>query len=71
MLHLIDGGDYKFINCTFYNRGSSYTSHTKEPVFYFNNYFKYSSTAPALQADTTVGIILVTALFMVHFRKRN
>ena len=51
---LIDGGDYKFINCTFYNRGSSYTSHTKEPVFYFNNYFKYSSTAPALQADSAL-----------------
>lgn len=51
---LIDGGDYKFINCTFYNRGSSYTSHAKEPVFYFNNYFKYSDVAPALQADSSL-----------------
>lgn len=51
---LIDGGDYKFINCTFYNRGSSYTSHTKEPVLYFNNYFKYSELSPAHQADSSL-----------------
>lgn len=53
-LALIAGGDYKFINCTFYNRGSSYTSHTKEPVLYFNNYFKYSTTAAAFQADSAL-----------------
>lgn len=37
---LYDGGDYNFLNCTFYARGSAYVSHSKDPAFYMNNYFK-------------------------------
>ncbi len=52
---LIDGGDYEFVNCTFYNRGSAYTSHTKEPVFYMNNYFDYGGAQP-IMADTAIAL---------------
>lgn len=47
------GGDYEFSNCTFYTRGSTYISHTKDPLFYINNYFVYSQTADPILADTT------------------
>ncbi len=44
LVGLYDGGDYNFLNCTFYTRGSTYISHSKEPVFYMNNYFKIDET---------------------------
>lgn len=47
------GGVYEFNNCTFFTRGSTYVSHTKEPVFYMNNFFAYSQTANPIFADTT------------------
>lgn len=46
------GGDYKFTNCTFYTRGTTYISHTKEPAFYMNNFFAYSTTAAPIFATT-------------------
>jgi len=46
------GGQYDFANCTFYSRGGTYVSHTKEPVFYMNNYFVYSQTAAPIYANT-------------------
>lgn len=42
---LYDGGQYEFLNCTFYARSSAYVSHSKEPAFFFNDYFKVSQTA--------------------------
>lgn len=45
------GGDYEFLNCTFYNRGSAYISHSKEPVFYVNNFF--DAVTPTILPDTT------------------
>lgn len=49
---LYHGGDYQFVNCTFQAGGNAFISHTKDPVLYFSNYFKYSLSAPALQADS-------------------
>ena len=40
LVGLYDGGQYQFINCTFYARSSAYISHSKEPAFYINDYFK-------------------------------
>ncbi len=37
---LYDGGDYHFLNCTFYARSGAYVSHSKDPLFYINDYFK-------------------------------
>jgi hypothetical protein len=48
------GGEYKFVNCTFQAGGNAFISHTKDPVLYFSNYFKYSATAPALEADSAI-----------------
>lgn len=45
------GGDYEFLNCTFYSRGSAYISHSKDPVFYVNNFF--DAVTPAIFPDTT------------------
>lgn len=47
------GGEYDFTNCTFYTRGSAYVSHTKEPLFYINDYFTYSTSSPSILADST------------------
>jgi hypothetical protein len=47
---LYDGGNYNFLNCTFYTRGSTYVSHSKEPAFYMNNFFKIDETT-SLYAD--------------------
>lgn len=49
---LIVGGQYEFVNCTFYSRGSTYISHSKEPVFYMNNYFVYDDTQAPIFATT-------------------
>lgn len=45
LVGLYDGGDYQFVNCTFYARSSSYISHSKDPAFFINDYFKVSETA--------------------------
>jgi hypothetical protein len=50
---LYDGGDYQFTNCTFYTRGNTYITHTKDPLFYINNYFEYDATQPAILADSS------------------
>ena len=39
LVGLYDGGQYTFLNCTFYNRSTLYISHSKEPSFYINDYF--------------------------------
>jgi hypothetical protein len=54
VLGLYYGGEYKFVNCTFQAGGNAFISHTKDPVLYFSNYFKYSLSAPALQADSAI-----------------
>lgn len=41
---LYDGGQYQFLNCTFYARSSAYVSHSKDPAFYINDYFKTGET---------------------------
>lgn len=46
------GGDYTFTNCTFYTRGTTYVSHSKEPAFYMNNFFVYSQTSDPIFAST-------------------
>lgn len=45
VINLSDGGEYEFLNCTFYARSSVYISHSKEPLFYFNDYFKINDNA--------------------------
>lgn len=50
---LYNGGEYSFINCTFYTRGTAYISHAQEPLFYMNNYFTYDISQPALYADSS------------------
>ncbi len=42
LVGLYNGGDYQFLNCTFYARSSSYISHSKEPAFFINDYLKIS-----------------------------
>ncbi|QQR98737.1 MAG: hypothetical protein IPK18_04230 [Sphingobacteriales bacterium] len=51
------GGHYQFTNSTFFAGNNPYISHSKTPVFYFNNFFSYSSTAPSLFADSSLAII--------------
>ena len=36
---LYHGGNYVFINCTFYAQSNAYISHSRTPAFYFSNYF--------------------------------
>ena len=60
---LYDGGDYEFTNCTFYTRGSTYISHTKDPALYMNNYFKYDIAQPAILADTAKALFTNCILF--------
>ncbi len=50
---IYDGGDYQFTNCTFYTRGGTYISHSKDPLFYMNNFFEYDAALPALQSDSS------------------
>jgi len=45
VIGLYDGGQYEFQNCTFYARSSAYVSHAKDPLFYFNDYFKINDNA--------------------------
>lgn len=45
LVGLYDGGQYEFLNCTFYARSSAYISHTNEPAFFMNDYFKISEGA--------------------------
>ncbi|HRB18822.1 MAG TPA: hypothetical protein PKZ14_01975 [Chitinophagales bacterium] len=45
------GGDYEFLNCTFYARGTIYTSHAKDPVLYMNNFF--DAVTPSILPDST------------------
>ena len=40
VIGLYDGGQYEFQSCTFYARSSTYISHAKDPMCYFNDYFK-------------------------------
>ena len=44
VIGLYDGGDYEFLNCTFYTRSSTYLSHSIDPLFYINDYFKISES---------------------------
>lgn len=44
VIGLYVGGDYEFLNCTFYARSSAYISHAKESAFYINDYFKLDET---------------------------
>jgi hypothetical protein len=60
---LYDGGDYNFTNCTFYTRGSAYVSHSKDPLFYMNNYFKYDATSDPLKADTAIAVFTNCILY--------
>ena len=48
------GGNYEFLNCTFYTRGSAYISHSKDAVFYINNFF--DAVEPVIFPDTTRAI---------------
>ncbi|HRG35133.1 MAG TPA: hypothetical protein PK355_02550 [Chitinophagales bacterium] len=52
---LFDGGDYQFLNCTFYNRSSAYISHAKEPLLYMNDYFKIGDNTYVI-ADAATAI---------------
>ncbi len=44
LVGLYDGGQYQFLNCTFYARSSAYVSHSKDPAFFINDYFKTGET---------------------------
>ena len=57
VLSLIAGGDYEFTNCTFYTRGSSYISHTKDPVFYMNNFFVFDISRDPFMPDVSKGLL--------------
>jgi hypothetical protein len=51
VLSLNYGGNYSFVNCTFYNESSAYISHNQTSVLNFNNYFINNSPQP-LMADS-------------------
>jgi hypothetical protein len=53
VLGLYFGGNYSFVNSTFYAGNNPNIAHSKTPVLYFNNYFVYSNSAPALHADSS------------------
>lgn len=44
IIGLYHGGDYSFINCTFFAQSNAYISHSKTPAFYFSNYFMVGNT---------------------------
>lgn len=46
------GGNYSFINCTFYNQSNQYISHSKTPTLAFNNYLEVDQTT-TLHADSS------------------
>lgn len=58
-----DGGNYRFTNCTFYDRGTAYISHTKDPLLYLSNYFKYSATDNPIYADTAIAVFTNCILY--------
>lgn len=55
VLGLYDGGDYQFLNCTFYSGSSTYIPHTKDPLLYINNYFNINESA-YLYADAATAL---------------